>query len=110
MNVQQAMIAILRANPEAFREGNINALRREISLRVPTAAEMAAITPAEAAAEFARHEEAWRNRQRTGTAAPGPAAPGPAPAAPGARPSAPPTAAGSEEEDPADELVEARVT
>ncbi len=73
VNAQQVMIAILRANPEAFREGNINALRTGVTLRVPSAAEIAAVTRGEAAAEFARHEEAWRNRRRTGSAAPGPA-------------------------------------
>ena len=83
----QVMIAILRANPEAFREGNINALRTGVTLRVPSAAEMTAITQGQAIAEFNRHEVAWRNRRRTGTAAPDPGAaparpaqPAPAPA------------------------------
>jgi pilus assembly protein FimV len=70
VNAQQAMIAILRANPDAFVDGNINALRTGVTLRVPTAAEMAAVTRGDAAAEFARHEQAWRNRRRTGSAAP----------------------------------------
>lgn len=83
VNARQAMIAILRANPEAFVEGNINALRAGVTLRVPTAAEMEAVTPGEAAAEFARHDEAWRNRRQTGSAAPGPAPPAsPAPPQP----------------------------
>ena len=90
VSAHQAMIAILRANPEAFREGNINALRTGITLRVPTAAEMSAVTREEALAEFARHEEAWRNRSRTGTAAPGPAASSPARPAPQPAPAAPP--------------------
>ena len=85
---QQAMIAILRANPDAFAEGNVNALRTGVNLRVPSATEMAAITPGEAAAEFARHDEAWQNRRRTGSAAPAPA-PGTPPAA---RPAAAPAA------------------
>ena len=114
---QQAMIAILRANPDAFREGNINALRTGVTLRVPSASEMTAITPGEAAAEFARHDEAWRSRQQTGTAAPAPA-PG---APPGARPAEAPAApvvpaavspaagtAGEEAGDTPAELAEAR--
>ena len=111
VNARQAMIAILRANPDAFVEGNINALRAGVTLRVPTAAEMEAITPGEAAAEFARHDEAWRNRRRTGSAAPGGPAPQPAPA-----PAASPPAAEGAPEDAADaadaseELRKARET
>ena len=116
VNAQQAMIAILRANPGAFGEGNINALRSGVTLRVPTAAEMEAITPGEAAAEFARHDEAWRNRRRTGSAAP---APGPEPArapTPAPAPSAPAAEAPAPAETPedggevAEELREARET
>ena len=105
VNAQQAMIAILRANPDAFVDGNINALRTGVTLRVPTAEDMASITPGEAAAEFARHEEAWRNRGRTGSAipAPGPGAP--------ARPAAPPAGTPAEGgEDIAEELRKARAT
>ena len=114
---QQAMIAILRANPEAFTEGNVNALRTGANLRVPSASEMAAITPGEAAAEFARHDEAWRNRQQTGSAAPAPAPGAPAaarpagaPAAPAATPPPSPPAGTAEEEadDAPDALAEAR--
>lgn len=108
VNARQAMIAILRANPDAFVEGNINALRAGVTLRVPTRAEMEAITPGEAAAEFARHDQAWRNRRRTGSAAPGGPAPQPAPA-----PSAsPPAAEGAPESaaDASEELRKARET
>ena len=105
VNAQQAMIAILRANPDAFVEGNINALRTGVTLRVPTAADMAAISPGEASAEFARHEEAWRNRRQTGSAAPAPG-PGTPP-----RPATPPAATPAEGgEDIAEELREARAT
>ena len=103
VNVQQAMIAILRANPGAFVEGNINALRTGVTLRVPTAADMAAITPGAASAEFARHEAAWRTRRQTGSAAPAPG-PGTPP-----RPSTPPAATPAEGgEDLAEELRKAR--
>ena len=103
VNAQQAMIAILRANPGAFVEGNINALRTGVTLRVPSPADMAAISPGEAAAEFARHEEAWRNRRATGSASPGPQAP--------SRPASPPAdAAPAGGEDVAEELRKARAT
>ena len=105
VNAQQAMIAILRANPDAFVEGNINALRTGVTLRVPTAADMAAISPGEASGEFARHEEAWRNRRRTGSAAPAPG-PGTPP-----RPATPPAGTPAEGgEDLAEELRKARAT
>ena len=79
------MIAIWWANPEAFREGNINALRTGVTLRVPSVGEMAGITQGEAVAEFSRHEVAWRNRRRNGTAAPArPSAPPPTPDRPAA--------------------------
>jgi len=101
VNAQQAMIAILRANPEAFVDGNINALRTGVTLRVPSAADMEAISSGEAAREFARHEEAWRNRRQTGSAAPGPRPP--------SRPASPPAdAAPAGGEDVAEELREAR--
>ena len=105
VNSQQAMIAILRANPRAFGQGNINALRTGVTLRVPTVQDMTAITPGEAAAEFARHEQAWRTRRETGSAtpAPGPGAPprpAPTPSAGGAR--------GGGGDDAAEELREAR--
>jgi pilus assembly protein FimV len=105
VNAQQAMIAILRANPDAFVDGNINALRTGVTLRVPTAAKMAAVTRGDAAAEFARHEQAWRNRRRTGSAAPGPSSP----ASPGPA-SAPAGGAPAPEDDDAEELRKARAT
>ena len=86
VSAQQVMIAILRANPEAFRQGNINALRTGITLRVPSAEEMGAITQEEAVAEFNRHVVAWRNRRQTGSATP---APGPAGQTAAATPPAP---------------------
>lgn len=105
VNAQQAMIAILRANPDAFVEGNINALRTGVTLRVPTAEDMAAIAPGDASAEFARHEEAWRNRRQTGSAAP-PPSPG-TPSRPAAPPAGTPVDGGDEI---AQELRDARAT
>ena len=110
VNAQQAMIAILRANPEAFREGNINALRTRVTLRVPSVAEMEAISPAEAQAEFARHEVAWRNRRRTGSAAPAPGPARPARQAPAQPASAPAEQPVTIADDPEAELREARAT
>ena len=116
VTAHQAMIAILRANPDAFGEGNINALRRGATLRVPSVSEMSAIAPDEAVAEFARHEEAWRNRGQTGTAAPAPLPGAAAPADPPAvaSPPLPPAASpGPVEEEGGEllaELAQARAT
>ena len=53
------MIALFRANPNAF-EGNINRLRRGAVLTIPSAADVSAISMAEAHREFRVQMEAWR--------------------------------------------------
>lgn len=62
----QAMLAVLRANPDAFAAGNINQLRGGVVLRAPAAAEAARLSPAEAEAVVQRQVEQWR----TGTIPP----------------------------------------
>ena len=54
LTVQQAMLAIQRNNPQAFINNNINLLRRGAVLRLPTAAEVADISPASARAEVSQ--------------------------------------------------------
>ncbi|MDV3468184.1 FimV/HubP family polar landmark protein [Stenotrophomonas sp. C3(2023)] len=56
----QAMIALLRANPEAFIRGNVNLLRQGAVLRVPDAGTLAGIDRAEAAAMVREHVAQWR--------------------------------------------------
>ncbi len=56
---QQTMIALFRANPEAFN-GNINILRAGAILRVPSSDEVATISTAEAASEVSQQNAAWR--------------------------------------------------
>ena len=58
-DVDQAMIAMYRANPEAFG-GNINILRRGAVLRVPGGDEIAALNQSEAMSEVRRQMDAWR--------------------------------------------------
>jgi pilus assembly protein FimV len=53
------MIAIFRANPEAFN-GNINVLRAGAILRVPSSGEIAGIAASEAAGEVRRQTADWR--------------------------------------------------
>ncbi len=57
--IQRTMIALFRANPEAF-DGNINQLRAGAILRVPSSNEVAGIAAAEAASEVRQQNAAWR--------------------------------------------------
>jgi len=64
-SARQAMVAIFRANPEAFG-GNINQLRAGAVLRLPDNAEVAAINAGDATAEVRRQMAEWSNRPSTG--------------------------------------------
>ncbi|WP_313913001.1 FimV/HubP family polar landmark protein [Tahibacter sp.] len=67
VSVNQVMIALLRANPNAFYRDNINSLKRGAIMRVPSADEIrAAGSAAAAAAEVRNQNEAARG----GAAAP----------------------------------------
>ncbi len=65
--VNQTMIALYRANPNAF-DGNINRLRAGAVLRVPEMAEIEAISTSEASAEVARQTSEWSGALPTQTA------------------------------------------
>jgi len=58
------MIALFRANPEAFG-GNINLLLANSTLRVPGPDELQSIEAAEAASEIGRQTSAWRGGETT---------------------------------------------
>jgi len=60
VDVQQMMLALKQANPEAFYRDNINALKSGAVLRVPTSAEAQAMTIAAAVAEVRRQNSDWR--------------------------------------------------
>ncbi len=69
VSVQQMMLALLRANPDAFSEGNINMMRRGAVLRVPDAATLNAVEANEAYAEVRRQHQVWEEyRQQIGSA------------------------------------------
>jgi pilus assembly protein FimV len=57
--IQRTMIALFRANPEAFN-GNINQLRAGAILRVPSSTDVEAISASEAAGEVREQTAAWR--------------------------------------------------
>jgi pilus assembly protein FimV len=56
--INQTMIALFRANPEAFVD-NINVLKAGSVLRVPELSEIESISRGDAASEVARQQEAW---------------------------------------------------
>jgi pilus assembly protein FimV len=58
-DIDQTMMALYRANPDAFG-GNINILRRGSVLRVPGGDDIAALNQAEATSEVHRQMNAWR--------------------------------------------------
>lgn len=66
VSIQQTMLAILRANPEAFfLDGNINALKTGYVLQIPDRDEISALSTAEAIAQVAQHNSLWEDyRQR----------------------------------------------
>jgi len=75
VTVQQNMLAIQRLNPEAFIGNNINLLKAGYKLRLPKAADVAAITANEAVAEVATQNQAWQAYRRGESLASRPTAP-----------------------------------
>ena len=63
-NLDQTMLALLRANPEAFINGNINRLKQGAVLRIPQSAELAQLGEAEAAALVRDQMAEWRQARR----------------------------------------------
>ncbi|MEO8778161.1 MAG: FimV/HubP family polar landmark protein, partial [Rhodanobacter sp.] len=60
VDVQQMVLALKQANPDAFYRDNINALKSGAVLRVPTSTEAEAVTLAAAVAEVRRQNSDWR--------------------------------------------------
>ncbi|MCG5536576.1 FimV/HubP family polar landmark protein [Ectothiorhodospira mobilis] len=75
ITVEQMMMALLRANPEAFGEGNINNLRRGQVLRIPGRDEVTRLSPAEARQAVARQNALWEDYRRQAAEAPRPQTP-----------------------------------
>ncbi len=61
ISLDQLMIAIQRANPEAFIGGNINRLRSGVTLSLPTEAEARAVDPIAASSEVRAQASSWRS-------------------------------------------------
>lgn len=62
--LDQTMIALLRANPDAFIRGNINRLKQGAVLRVPPSGEVAQLGESEAAALVRSQIAEWRQARR----------------------------------------------
>ena len=61
----QVMIALLKANPQAFRiPCNLNSLKTGNRLNVPSLADMQVLTPEQALVEFNRQNEEWQLARR----------------------------------------------
>lgn len=65
VDVNQMMIALLNANPDAFINGNINALKQGARLTVPSADEARRLSAAEAMAEVRAQTNRWRRQTPT---------------------------------------------
>ncbi len=65
VTINQMMIAIYEANPEAFG-GNINVLRAGSTLRLPQSADFATLAATVANAEVRRQTDEWQNRTGQG--------------------------------------------
>ncbi len=89
VSIQQMMLAILRQNPEAFSNGNVNMLRRGAVLHVPDDATMHAISAKEAATEIRHQHQLWEEYRQHAGAAPAAQPLGTPPAAAVATASAP---------------------
>jgi pilus assembly protein FimV len=59
VSIEQAMMAILKANPAAFAEGNINGLRTGVVLRIPEREAMLAMNHQAAFEETRLQHEMW---------------------------------------------------
>ncbi|WP_238333356.1 FimV/HubP family polar landmark protein [Luteimonas marina] len=63
-SLNQVMLALLRANPEAFIGGNLNLIRQGAVLRVPVQGEWSEASVAEANAVVREHVGRWREMRR----------------------------------------------
>ncbi len=60
VSLDQVMVALLAANPNAFVRGNINGLKRGAILRIPSTQQISNRSATDAAAEVRRQIEDWR--------------------------------------------------
>jgi pilus assembly protein FimV len=61
VSMEQMMLALLRANPGAFQNNNINNLKAGATLSIPSREEIVSISASEARDEANRQYQAWRS-------------------------------------------------
>jgi pilus assembly protein FimV len=59
-DMNQALVALQKANPDAFYRDNMNALKAGAVLRVPAPADVSGLSAAEASSQVRRQAEDWR--------------------------------------------------
>ena len=64
VSIEQTMLAMLRSNPEAFINENVNGLKRGYILRIPDRDDIIAINQAEAVALVREQNALWREYQQ----------------------------------------------
>jgi len=69
VSVEQMMLALVRKNPEAFIEENINGVKRGYILRVPDQQEALQINRQQALAQAREHAALWREYTRAASSA-----------------------------------------
>ncbi len=70
VSIQQMMVALLKANPYAFFDGNINRLKRGYVLRIDDPSILNAVSRADAVREVSRQTRAWQDyRERVASRA-----------------------------------------
>ena len=67
-NIDQMMMALYRANPQAFIDGNINGLKSGVSLKAPAARGAQSVSRAEARRQVRQHYVDWKKIRTTNTA------------------------------------------
>jgi pilus assembly protein FimV len=65
VTVNQMMLAIQQANPDAFARNNVNFLKKGAVLRIPDAGEVQSISTAEARREITNQNALWREYRAT---------------------------------------------
>ncbi|MDD2800874.1 MAG: fimbrial protein FimV, partial [Methylococcales bacterium] len=62
VSVEQMMVALYQANPDAFYKDNVNALIAGKTLKIPEKDVIVKLSRSQALAEFNRQRQAWKNR------------------------------------------------
>lgn len=64
-NIDQMMMALYRANPQAFIDGNINGLKSGVTLKAPGARSVQSVSRAEARRQVRQHYVDWKKIRAT---------------------------------------------